>query len=311
MKYGTIKEERPELVQYMVEPEKANKYHIGTAREIDWICPSCGRIIRNKRVNKVVSRGIPCTYCSDGVSKPEKIVASALRQLGLSFEQQKTFAWFGKKRYDFYIPCKNCIIEVNGSQHYGLGFERLSGVSFENQKSVDELKRELADNNGIENYIVVEAISTTARQIIPKLMELLSNIGVNGEVDISICELDAMKSNVVKAASLWNGGYLTGEISTKLGVAQGTAIEYLKVASDIGLCNYSSKTARQISQKKNIVKKMRRVRCVNTGEVFESLHMACKKYNISSSSNIIRSCNSKNRHAGATDDGTLLKWEYV
>ncbi|MEM5599205.1 hypothetical protein AAHB53_28045 [Niallia circulans] len=56
--------------------------------------------------------------CSDGFSIPEKFMFNLLDYLQVDFDYQKVFDWSLGKRYDFYIPMLNCIIETHGAQHY-------------------------------------------------------------------------------------------------------------------------------------------------------------------------------------------------
>lgn len=309
-KYGSILEESPDLVKYLVNEDDAD-ISIGSATKVNWICPSCGMVVEMKSVNKVVSRGrIPCPACGDGVSRPEKIVISGLRQAGIEFVPQKIFKWSQRKRYDFYLTEYNAIIEVHGSQHYGLGFANFSGVSLDEQKHIDDLKKRLADENDISKYYVINATIVEVVNVVPQLEDILNDLGVGKEINHRMCEIAAAQSNIVEAARMWNDGAMSGEIAKKLFVAPGTVIQYLKRAAAIGLCNYTPYDGHIRSQKMALKPRRRRVRCINTGEVFESIAEAGKKYNISSLSNIIRSCTIQGRHAGELN-GELLSWEYV
>ncbi len=309
-KYGTIAEEAPEFVAYLANKEDA-MYQIGVKTKVDWICPCCGYVVRAKSINKVISRrSIPCDICGDGVSRPEKIVASGLMQARITYERQKLFEWSGLKRYDFYLPNFNTIIEVNGAQHYGYGFKSLSGVSLDDQINTDITKMELAKSNGISNYLVINASNTMAQSIVPQLSALLRSIGITTVINTIICERDAMKSNIVIAANMWNDGMWNGEIAKYLGVAPGTSIEYLKKASAAELCNYTTHEAHLKSQKAANEKHKRRVICLTTGKIFESIKDAADYYHISSKSNIIRACTNHGRHAGMYN-GEHLSWAYI
>ena len=50
----------------------------------------------------------------------EKIVYKLLKDNNINFEQEKQFKdlYNGLYRFDFYLPDKNCVIEVQGLQHY-------------------------------------------------------------------------------------------------------------------------------------------------------------------------------------------------
>ena len=107
-------------------------------------------------------------FCSSkGIgSFPERVTAAVLTQLNLSFDREKVFEWSegdakkaykGRKRYDFYLPKSNTIIEVHGAQHYEKGFEAIGGRSLKEEQKNDEQKRSLAIKNGITNYVVIDA----------------------------------------------------------------------------------------------------------------------------------------------------------
>lgn len=50
----------------------------------------------------------------------EKIVYKLLKDNNINFEQEKQFKdlYNGLYRFDFYLPDQNCVIEVQGLQHY-------------------------------------------------------------------------------------------------------------------------------------------------------------------------------------------------
>lgn len=54
------------------------------------------------------------------MSSFEKVVRSILLESGVRFEQEKQFKdlYNGLYRFDFYLPEQNCVLEVNGGQHY-------------------------------------------------------------------------------------------------------------------------------------------------------------------------------------------------
>ena len=58
-------------------------------------------------------------------------------------------------------------------------------------------------------------------------------------------------------------------------------------------------------------KKENKVRCLQTGEVFNSAQDAAEKYNLKNRSGIYSSCRGKGKVAGISKDGTLLEWEYI
>ncbi|MBR6570899.1 MAG: SAP domain-containing protein [Clostridia bacterium] len=116
------------------------------------------------KIEKYCSRQIPGSF-------PERIIASLLMQLKVDFVREKTFNWSkrvvnaeGKeeaKRYDFYIPALSTIIEVHGAQHYGESFESMGGRTYEEEQRNDRQKEYIARENGIQHYVVINALSPT------------------------------------------------------------------------------------------------------------------------------------------------------
>lgn len=63
-----------------------------------------------------VSSGTGCPVCS--MSRGERQILFYLNDRGIKSETQKYFKETGKKRFDFYLPELNIVIEFNGRQHY-------------------------------------------------------------------------------------------------------------------------------------------------------------------------------------------------
>lgn len=101
-----------------------------------------------------------------GGSFPERFVSSVLNLLSVDYSREQIFSWSksppnGTKRYDFYISSKNTIIEVHGAQHYDGGFESRGGRTLKEEQENDQIKETLALENGIENYIIINATSSS------------------------------------------------------------------------------------------------------------------------------------------------------
>jgi very-short-patch-repair endonuclease len=88
---------------------------------------------------------------SDKMTAPEKIFAEMMKELGVEFETQKIL---GKKIYDFYIPSKNMMVEVDGDYYHAnpLIYESkdLNKMQIRNVRN-DKFKDVLAKGNG---YII-------------------------------------------------------------------------------------------------------------------------------------------------------------
>ena len=110
-------------------------------------------------------------FCSVGGtgSFPERVMAGVLEELGVMYIREKTFSWSfcpnmgmsGPRRYDFYIPSINTIIEVHGAQHYTEAHFADGCRTLEEEQANDVLKERLAKSNGIQDYIIVDASRTS------------------------------------------------------------------------------------------------------------------------------------------------------
>lgn len=277
---------------------------------VNWVCPSCKTIIKRSFEKMTQNGHLCCPICNDGLSFPNKFMASCLKQLDIEFDTEKTFSWSNQKRYDFYIEKYNCIIEVHGAQHYSKsGF--MYGEKY--QKENDIWKKQTALNNGIELYIEIDARESKkefiSEKIINSHLSKLFNIDI---VDWDRCNLDSMTSLKFDACNLWNNGIRnTTEIGKILGIHQKTVRSYLKEYANMNMCDYDSHEAMIVNGKNSNPPNKRKVICTTTNELFESITSAKKKYNISTNANIISCCQGKRNYAGTLPDGTPLVWEYA
>lgn len=146
------------------------------------------------------------SYCSSQMSGsyPERLITSLLSSLNVDFSREQTFSWSTNiiesddkphtKRYDFYLPEFEAIIEVHGSQHYGRGFEAIGGRTLEEEQINDRLKEDLAKQNGIKHYIVINALESTLDYI---RQSVVDNQDFNQLFDISSINWTKIHSNTI------------------------------------------------------------------------------------------------------------------
>lgn len=136
--------------------DEAKLYSKGSTKKIKYICPYCGKQQTVARpIYQLYSNMPKCEFCGRGRSYPERLVASLLNSLNIEFITQltsTTYEWCGNKRYDFYIPSLNIIIETHGEQHY----KDTNRTKFNEVANNDKEKEILALNNGITHYIVLD-----------------------------------------------------------------------------------------------------------------------------------------------------------
>lgn len=237
----------PELASMLVDPEDGYKYTQFSNKKVNWRCPDCSTLLKNKIINNVNKKGVCCSNCSDGISYPEKFIRSLLQQLNVKFQYNSTTAWSNNKRYDilFEYKGKKVIIEMNGEQHYKECGWR-DGKSLKDEMINDSIKKKLALTNGVEYYIEINCMRSNFNYIKNNIINSeLDNVIELKKVDWKKCHLDSCSSVVKKACNYWNtGNYSINEIAVMLNVSYSTVHSYLKKGSIIRLCDYVTKNNR-------------------------------------------------------------------
>lgn len=99
---------------YKIAPYSSKKFYFK--------CLNCKNDSRNKKqLCQIIRQGFSCEFCSDGLPITEKFLTNVLEQLNINFITQlnkRQYDWCNNKKYDFYIPNLNMIIETHGVQHY-------------------------------------------------------------------------------------------------------------------------------------------------------------------------------------------------
>lgn len=230
----------PELAFLLSNPEDGHKYTQSSGQKVDWKCPNCGEIIKNKAINHINKRGFKCPTCDDGMSFPERFLFHLFTEMNIDFIHDKSTEWSNNRRYDFRIPLLNTIVEIHGSQHFKKGFQSLGGRTLEEEQENDEIKRILALSNGIKNYIIIDSIESDFEYIknnvlksdIAKLFNL-KNINwdkVNKKTQSSI---------LFRITDLWNIGYSIKGISNEVDKNRNTVTKFLNIGDKLNMCNYS------------------------------------------------------------------------
>lgn len=134
----------------------AKKYSKLSTKRATFTCKVCGEKILKPIQNVYKLKSIACS-CSEYTSFGEKVIYKLLTSLNIEFIKEYSPKWSNKKKYDFYIPKYNMIIEVHGKQHYEESFKGLSNKSLEAEQANDKYKMELERNHGIKEYIVIDA----------------------------------------------------------------------------------------------------------------------------------------------------------
>ena len=112
---------------------------------------SCGFIF-SVRPKDIISGHSFCPKCSKKASKGERRIIDFLEKNFIEFEKEKVFAWSDKKRYDFFLPHYNLLIEYHGIQHY----KEVPNffLSLEKQQEIDSWKEKIATKHGYDYLII-------------------------------------------------------------------------------------------------------------------------------------------------------------
>lgn len=264
--------EDPEMASMLMHHDDGYRYMSTSSAKADWVCPRCHTPILDKVIANVKRYGLSCPVCSDGVSFGEKFVGCMLKQLGLSFLHNKAMPWSKNKRYDFIISDYSMIIEVNGVQHYSRGFVFKNSIkcrSLSEEKANDVEKANLAKENGINLYIIIDVSQSSMDYIRDSIYKSrLIDIFDLSLIDWDACAKEAYTSYVISTCDLWNNGFNTLQIADMLCRDRTSVIKDLKNGSSIGLCVYEPYIG-----SKNQTKKVRQI---ETGVVYKSLNSTKK-----------------------------------
>lgn len=104
----------------------------GTEKKILFRHEDCGFIWKTTPHNLV--SGCGCPKCANRRSKGEKRIIDFLSSKKIEFVFEKSFEWSDKKRYDFYLPNYNLLIEYNGVQHY-------KNIIFHGERQLGKIKQ--------------------------------------------------------------------------------------------------------------------------------------------------------------------------
>lgn len=238
--YNCIATTDPWMIELGMSREDAETHTRGSGDKVIVTCPSCGKkkeIIINKIYNR---KSISCT-CGDGVSYPEKFIISVLNQLGIEYQHDSY--WIENKRYDFYFEYNNkkYIIETHGEQHYE---QIMQWKNLNDEQKNDQYKKELALQNGIDKYIILDCRKSELNWIKNSVINSeLDNIFNLNNIDWIQCEEFALSNRVKEVCDYWklhSKNLTTVDIGKVFNLSRNTIIIYLKKGNDLKWCDYNA-----------------------------------------------------------------------
>lgn len=238
-------------------------------------CLDCHQTFtRSERKIRNSEWGVKCSVCSDGISYPNKFMTSVLSQLKCEFQTEYKIPNTVNKRYDFYIPSLNTIIEVHGRQHYERSFERIGkgAKTLEEEQENDKYKEKLALANNYK-YIVINASESQTKwmkdHILSSKMAKLFDLTL---IDWTKCHDFATSNMTKRICSMFIEGdpSISRKIGEELGLSYGTVTNHLKIGAEFGWCNYDPIKIQKLNGASKGKTRAKEIICIETGQVFES-----------------------------------------
>ena len=254
--YNDIATTDPWMIDLGMSIEDAETHTHSSGKRIVVKCPNCKKEKEIIIYSVFIGKSIRCS-CSDGTPYAEKFIISLLDQLDIKYKHDSY--WIENKRYDFYLPDYNIILECHGMQHYDYGFDGCGGDTLQEVQENDKYKRELALNNGINHYIELDCRKSEFEFIKTSILNSeLNNIFDLNKIDWCECEKYSLSNRVKEICEYWrlhneiNNDEFTIEYVSKIfNLDRHTISIFLKQGSKIGWCNYNYKE----EMKKRMIKR--------------------------------------------------------
>lgn len=244
----------PWAVRLFKNKEDSLKYHKYSNEKVEFVCPDCGRTYIKPICNVIANNGLSCV-CSDKISYPNKFMFSILEQSGIDFEIEKAFEWSNSKRYDFYIPDYNAIIEMHGKQHYERPIIKSDKYRSVLEEMENDAQKELmAKDNGISNYYQIDCSESNKDYVKNSIISsgLFPLLGIEcGSIDWDKCDMFAT-SNFARTICEFkenNPNCTLHSIAKIFKVSYKTVLSYIKIGKKYGWCSYCINDDRKISEK--------------------------------------------------------------
>lgn len=236
-------------------------------------CQDCSQEYERSE-SHIRNRGVRCPICGDGISYPTKFVNAMLIQLGVEFKREYIISVAKDKRYDFYLPSHECIIEVHGVQHYrDTGFSKASGRTLEEEQENDRLKEKIAIESGVKYYIVIDARNSTKEWIRDSILNTrFSEMFDLDNIDWEMCDKIATSNLTKTICEMFeeNDSSISEKIANKINLSRTTVARHLKLGAEFGWCNYDPTKIQKLNGSNKGSEKARPIICIETGVEFES-----------------------------------------
>lgn len=235
-----------EMIPFLLNKEDAYKYTKTSSKKIMFKCIHCNHPFE-KQISNVYYQGFSCGKCGDGISYPNKFMYNLLTQLNVEFIAEYSPNWAidetgRQRRYDFYIPSRKLIIEMDGG--IGHGNSEWS-ISKEESLRIDRWKDYIALINDIKVIRICSNYSDDRFNYICETIKSsdIKNMFELSSIDFTKCHEYSVSTLVKEACELWCTGRFnsTKELGKFMKLDCGTVRRYLKNGVELGWCNYDAK----------------------------------------------------------------------
>lgn len=262
-----IHTKRPDMIKYLYNEEDSYKYTEYSGHKIHFKCPECG-FITLKTISNVSANGFSCERCSDGISYPNKFMMGLLEELNIEYISEYSPKWLTNiitgSAYDFYIPSKKLIIEMDGGFHKK-GYHN-NEKCLNNQIKRDDIKNKLAIEHDIRivridcDYKSIEKRSDFIKINVceSKLKDIFSLRDIDWHKVYEFATINLVK-NICECYEINKDKMNLKDIAKKNNIHISTLIRYLKIGNECGWCVY-----------KPSKKGKRKVKVVEIDRIYES-----------------------------------------
>ena len=307
--YNDIATTSPWMVKYFKDKENAYTHTCCSGDKVMMVCPNCNHEKRVVISSVYLNKSIGCPYCREGVSFSEKTVMSLLDQLNINYFREYSPVWCNNRRYDFYFEYNDnkYIIETHGSQHYiEHSFCGLGGRTLEEERINDIYKKELALQNGIDYYIVLDCRESNIEFIKASILSSeLSYIFNLSNIDWLECEKFALGNMCKQVCEYWNNKEeweTTKDLAKIFKMDRNSISSYLKKGQKIGWCLYNPEEELNKGRKKNsLTKKVEVYKNDTLLGVYDNPNQVCENIDNIDIYGIYRVCSGRQKtHKGYT-----------
>lgn len=242
--YNDVATTHPHLLKYIINKEDAYKYSFGSKKKIKVKCPDCG-YEKYMTLSYLSNRGFICDRCNNNDSYPNRLLFNLLNNLNMEFIKEYSPYWLKGKKFDFYIPSLNLIIEMDGGLGHGKNVYKNSNISKEESKQIDNWK----DEQAIKHSLKIIRIDCDYRKIYKRfdyikdsilsseLRHMLNLENVNWE-ELNIYSEESLMKKACKIKRKYPE-YTVNDIAEILNSNKNTIYHYLKRGNELGLCDYN------------------------------------------------------------------------